>query len=221
MKYLPWLLYSIIALGIAYIIPLLTVGEEIEARDDYFKSFEAAEINDLSQIQNEKDLESLKLALVGVEVQQGSNGRKDWQLNANWLSYGGGSGDLFANSPELLYFDKSKKEPFRATSKIGRVIENNNKVEMQENVVLKQDTITLSSPFLNFDTKKEIFSLSQGVQVKSPELHGRANRITWDTKGNSIQADGRVVFIFNPKDSKYNLNSPIRKAPIPKDKEKK
>ncbi len=216
MKYVLWLLYTFIAIAIAYIIPLLTVGEKIEVRDDYFKSFVASEITDISGIDSDEERESLKLGLVGVEVLQGANGRKDWQLNANWLSYHGTSGDLLANEPELYYFDKAKKQPFKATSNTAKVLEKNTLVEMSGNVKLIQDSINLSAPLLNFASDKEIFTLSKGVRINSPELLGKADTIIWNTKTNSIQANNNVVFIFNHTNTEYTLNSPVKKAPIPK-----
>ncbi len=215
MKYLLWLLYSFVAIAIAYIIPLLTVGEKIEANHEYFKSFEASEISDISTIEDE-DIDALKLALVGVEVLQGENGKKDWQMQAKWLTYNATNRNLFAKEPELLYFDKAKKQPFKANASNGKVLNNNSLVEMSGNVKLIQDSINLSAPLLNFASSKDTFTLSKGVKINSPELLGRADTIIWNVKTNSIQAHNNVVFIFNPAHTTYTLNSAIKKAPIPK-----
>ncbi len=201
-KYLLPLIYIILFSGILYALSQVFIVREVVSSIDELKESEIFKLEELQELQQDRD--NLQLALAGIDIVQGDNGKIEWALNATWANYSAENADLTVHKPYItVYNDNASHDDITAKGDTGRLIEDNTKLLLAGNVVLTQDTFVINTPLLEYNTENEIFTFPQKANISSPSMQGSADVITWDTTKNNIQAQKNVVFIFNDDNNKF------------------
>ncbi len=153
---------------------------------------------------------SLQLSLVEVVMQQGANGQKDWELTAQWGTYSESTGNLLANEPDIIYYNRRTGEdvPVYISARKGKILEKNKLIIIENDVHIRQNDMVLKGDYSDFRPDVEIFSLPQGALFTQVDTIAKANDIQWDMKASKIQARGDVVIILNDDGVSFTLNTP-------------
>ncbi len=218
-----YILLSLALLSLIYFIVRQTGNSE---EINYIESFSGKDLADLQD--NEELKDSLQLALVDIDIVQGSEGEKTWQMKAEWGTYIQESSDLLAQKPFITFWNSSSKDENKQNSKeentpiyisaiIGRVQENNTFITLEEDVKILQDTLVIEGSYLEFFTKENYTTLPRGSIITSPTMLGKSQELTWELDNNLINAQGEVVLIINNDNKTYTLDYEIKEAPIFKD----
>ncbi len=209
------LLFSLLILAASgYLLTIFLEKSETEENIDYLSTFTGKDIKDL---QEDESLDSLQLALVDIHIVQGTEGKKSWELQADWGTYIQESTNIFTQNPLLTYTNSSENneesQPIYVKGKEGRVLENNSLITLEKEVSISQDTLEITGPFLEFRVNEDQANLPQGSLLTSPTMLGKADVLSWDLAKNNLQAEKEVVLIINNDNKTYTLDYEIKQAP--------
>ncbi len=207
----------IIFCAVLYALSSYFIKEEVDSTINYYASFEGKNLQDLQNFEGlEESLESIQLTLVDVNIVQGSEGNKSWELKAEWAKYVESTSNLLAQKPFITFWDDENKNslPITIEGKVGKVLENNTRITLNEDVKISQDTMALEGKLLEVLVEESRFIFPDGALLSSPTNLGRANTMTWNSKINTIDATGDVVFIINNDNKSFTLDSPIKAPPV-------
>ncbi len=233
MKNLFSLIGTILLAGLLYFTIGMSSYESDFENLEYFASFEGKnlyeefknEIDAINLTQDEKNSENqesistnkndINLSLVDIYLEQGEEGVKTWEMEAEWANYAERTGNLFAYKPDIIYFDKNNNEAenVHITGKTGKVLENNTLLTLTDDVEIKKNTMQLSGIYAEFLPNDEKASMPKGALLQADETIGRAQTIDWDMLKNDIQAKGNVVFILNNDDKTFKLDDARKNPP--------
>lgn len=173
--------------------------QALNALEDVVRS---ADLNKLFSDPPEEIRSSVDLAVRGIDLSQGANGRKSFQLTADWAALNQQSGALTVRQPDIVYNmeDDEDGSPrvVHASSKIGRVEDGNQKVSMSENVRATCDGNTLSGDLAIFVNGSRTLSFPGGAELNGPDIHGDAAFLIWDLDTNTLSGDYGVSIRWTP-----------------------
>ena len=122
--------------------------QALEALEDVVRS---ADLNKLLSDPPEEVKNSVDLAVRGIQLSQGHEGRKSFDLNADWATLNQDSGAITVREPDIQYMlestDGEEERVIRATSDVGRVEDGNQKVSMSGNVQATYEENVLTGGF--------------------------------------------------------------------------
>lgn len=145
---------------------------------------------------------SVDLAIRGIHLAQGSNGRKTVQLDADWATLNQDSGTVTVREPDVRYTlgsdSRGEARTVHATSEIGRVEDGNQKISMSGSVKATYEENVLSGDLAVFHNQVQKLTFPGGADLNGPELEGHAAQLTWDLNTNIILGDHGVKMRWYP-----------------------
>ena len=174
-------------------------SQSINALKDVVRS---ADLDTLLSNPPEEVKNSVDLAVRGLELSQGREGRKSFDLKAEWATLNQDSGAITMRDPDITYRmsddEGGKPRLIYASSRIGRVEDGNQKVSMSDDVRARHEENVLTGDLAVFLNPLNKLTFPGGARLDGPELAGTCNRLTWDLNTNIIMGDHGVNMRWYP-----------------------
>ncbi len=165
----------------------------------------SADLNKLLSDPPEEVRNAVDLAVRGIILSQGHEGRKSFDLNADWATLNQDSGAITVREPDIQYMlestDGEEERVIRATSDVGRVEDGNQKVSMSGNVQATYEENVLTGEMAVFLNTTRTLTFPDGAKLDGPALSGTATRLVWDLNTNTLTGDEGVRMRWIPSDS--------------------
>ena len=168
---------------------------------------DVARSSDLDRLLTDPPVEvksSVDLAIRGIMLSQGQDGRKSFDLKAEWATLNQDSGNVTVRDPDIIYMmdddEQGRPRTVHATSRIGHVEDGNQKVSMSEDVKATHEENVLTGDYAVFVNQLNKLTFPGGADLSGPDFSGSCARLTWDLNTNIIMGDhGVKVRWFPPK----------------------
>lgn len=194
MKYILGFFYLIIGFASLFVIShFLEKDDDKNKMFDYISEFEGTNIEDLQELQ-QQDNTALHLSLVNINIEQGSEGKKSWELYAKWAAYADSTGNLQLRDSYITYWNTEKEEepPLYIEGKIGLVLDNNSYISLKEDVKLRQDTMTLTGNKLEFKVDDNLFTVYENVKLEKEDIIITSDNLEFKANDNIITLNDNV-----------------------------
>jgi hypothetical protein len=174
-------------------------SQTINALKDVARS---ADLNKLLSDPPEEVKSSVDLAVRGIMLSQGRDGRKSFDLKAEWATLNQDSGAITMREPDIAYrlSDDENGSPrlVLATAKIGRVEDGNQKVSMSDDVRARHEDKVLIGDLAVFLNPLNKLIFPGGADLIGDEIDGSCNQLTWDLNTNIILGNHGVKMRWYP-----------------------
>ncbi|MBQ4615377.1 MAG: LPS export ABC transporter periplasmic protein LptC [Mailhella sp.] len=173
--------------------------QAVHALEDVVRSADLNKLlsNPPAEVQN-----SVDLAIRGIHLSQGRDGRKSFDIKADWATLNQDSGSVTVRYPDIHYNLKDDADgsprTVHATSNIGRVEDGNQKISMSKNVRAQYEEKVLTGDLAIFFNQLNKLTFPGGADLDSPDLSGTCARLTWDLNTNILMGDHGVKFRWYP-----------------------
>ena len=165
----------------------------------------SADLNKLLSDPPEEVRNTVDLAVRGIRLSQGNEGRKSFDLNADWATLNQDSGAITVRDPDIHYMlenaEGGEERVIRATSDIGRVEDGNQKISMSDNVRATYEENILTGNLAVFLNTNRTLTFPNGAVLDGPTLSGTATRLVWDLNTNVLTGDQGVHMRWIPSDT--------------------
>lgn len=165
----------------------------------------SADLNKLLSDPPEEVRSAVDLAVRGISLSQGYEGRKSFDLKADWATLNQDSGAITVREPDIQYMlknlDSDEERIIRATSDVGRVEDGNQKVSMSGNVQATYEENVLTGELAVFLNTARTLTFPDGAELNGPALSGTATRLMWDLDTNTLTGNEGVRMRWMPSDS--------------------
>lgn len=176
--------------------------QALEAMENVVRS---ADLNRLLSDPPEEVKAAVDLAVRGIQLSQGSAGRKSFELNADWATLNQDSGAITVRDPDIRYMLESanggNQRIIQATSDVGRVEDGNQKISMSGNVRATYEDNVLTGNLAVFLNTARTLTFPEGAMLDGPTLSGTATRLVWDLNTNILTGDQGVHMRWIPSDA--------------------
>lgn len=173
--------------------------QELDALKSVVRS---ADLNLLLSNPPEEVRSSVDLAIRGIQLTQGRDGHKSFDLTAEWATLNQESGAITVRTPRILYTMRTENDDdnglIQATSDVGRVEDGNQKLSMSGNVRAEHRGNVLTGDLAIFLNQLNSLSFPGGAELVGPELTGSATRLTWNLSTNTLMGDHGVRMRWYP-----------------------
>ena len=173
------------------------------------------DLNRLADVVRSKELDTLltdppeeirsnvDLAVRGVSLSHGKDGRKTFDLKADWATLDQKTNDVTVRDPDAVYvLDPSKsggmERSVHATSKIGRVENGNARVSMSGDVKAVSEANTLFSSEAVYVNDLRVLEFPSGARLKGEDIEGESGHLAWDLNDNTITGSRGVKVRWFP-----------------------
>lgn len=174
----------------------------LEALENVVRS---EDLNKLLSDPPEEVKNAVDLAVRGIMLSQGHEGRKSFDLNADWATLNQDSGAITVRDPDIQYMlestDGRTERIIKATSDVGRVEDGNQKVSMSGNVQASYEENRLNGDLAVFLNTERTLTFPDGAVLSGPTLSGTATRLVWDLNTNILTGDKGVSMRWIPSGS--------------------
>lgn len=143
-----------------------------------------------------KDLD-VDLSLSGVNLSQGKDGRKLWNLNATGADYAEADDQLTLTNPIIVYWDQNNTDPIQVMAPRGQIWQKEDRARMWDGVNATQGEYTMQARTLNYAGQERTLVLDGDVQVRSTTLNGQADLLTYFLDTGDFLAQGNVRVVMN------------------------
>jgi LPS export ABC transporter protein LptC len=143
-----------------------------------------------------RDLD-VDLSLKGVNLSQGKDGRKLWNLNATGASYAENGDQLTLTSPGIVYWGQDGDEPVQVTAPNGQVWQKEDRARMWGGVNATRGSSRMRSENLDYSGHEHTLTLTGGVDLDGDRMRGHADRLTYFLDSGDFLAQGHVQVIMN------------------------
>ena len=162
----------------------------------------SADLNRLFSDPPEEIRSSVDLAVRGIKLSQGADGRKSFELSAEWAALNQNSGAITVRQPDIIYTmkddDGGNPRLVYASSKIGRVEDGNQRVSMSEEVRASCDDNVLTGELAIFLNSSRILSFPGGAELNGPAFYGDTAFLVWDLDTNILTGSHGVYVRWTP-----------------------
>lgn len=142
-----------------------------------------------------KDID-VDLSLRGVNLSQGRDGKKLWNLNATGASYAEGRDELTLTAPVITYWGDGD-EPIEVMAPKGQVWQKEDRARMWEGVNATRGPNTMRSATLDYLGRERTLVLNGTVDLDGDTMHGRADTLTYFLDTGDFLAQGNVQVTLN------------------------
>ncbi len=173
------------------------------------------ELNRLADVVRSKELDTLlrdppeeirsnvDLAVRGVSLRHGKDGRKTFELKAEWATLDQKTNDVTVREPDAVYvLDPAKggggERSVHATSHIGRVEDGNARVSMSGDVKAVSEADTLFSSEAVYVNDLRVLEFPSGARLEGEGIEGDAGHLAWDLNDNTITGSRGVKVRWFP-----------------------
>lgn len=137
------------------------------------------------------------LSLSGVNLSQGKDGRKLWNLNATGADYAEAGDQLTLTDPVIVYWDRNNTDPIQVMAPRGQVWQKEDRARMWDGVTATQGEYTMQARTLDYAGQNRTLVLDGDVEVTSTAMKGRADLLTYFLDTGDFLAQGNVRVIMN------------------------
>lgn len=176
--------------------------QALEAMENVVRS---ADLNKLLSDPPEEVKNAVDLAVRGIRLSQGHEGRKSFDLNADWATLNQESGAITVRDPDIHYMlegtEGQAQRIIHAVSEVGRVEDGNQKISMSGDVKATYEENVLTGDLAVFLNSNRTLTFPDGAVLDGPTLSGTAARLVWDLNTNILTGDQGVRMRWIPSDS--------------------
>ncbi len=149
---------------------------------------------------------SVDLAIRGIVLRQGRDGRKNFELRADWATLDQKSSDVTVRDPDVFYTlkarDKSgENRTVRARSRIGRVENNSTTIAMSGDVRADSGENSLAGSEAVYRNDLRTLEFPGGAALTGEAIEGSAKHLVWNLNANTISGNDGVHVRWFPSDS--------------------
>ncbi len=218
MKVKSYIIALLLLSAISFFAFMLFRSGDGENNLNYLSTFTGRDLTKLQEEYDASELEdSLQLALVGIDIMQGEEGVKSWDLKAKWGTFLQKSGHLLTDEPFITYYNTTEKRdesaPIYISASKGTVLENNSYITLEDNVKIAQEDLEISGDFLEFFSEEEYAKFPNGSLLTSDTMLGKADSLIWELEKEFLKAEGEVVLIINNDNKSYSLEFDYKVPP--------
>ena len=176
--------------------------QALEAMENVVRS---ADLNRLLSDPPEEVKNAVDLAVRGISLAQGHEGRKSFDLNADWATLNQESGAITVRDPDIHYMlegaEGQEQHIIHAVSDVGRVEDGNQKISMSGAVKATYEENVLTGDLAVFLNNNRTLTFPDGAELDGPTLSGTAARLVWDLNTNILTGDQGVRMRWIPSDA--------------------
>lgn len=176
--------------------------QALEAMENVVRS---ADLNRLLSNPPEEVKNAVDLAVRGISLAQGHEGRKSFDLNADWATLNQESGAITVRDPDIHYMlegaEGQEQRIIHAVSDVGRVEDGNQKISMSGAVKATYEENVLTGDLAVFLNNNRTLTFPDGAELDGPTLSGTAARLVWDLNTNILTGDQGVRMRWIPSDA--------------------
>ena len=159
---------------------------------------------------------SVDLAIRGIVLRQGKDGKKNFELRADWATLNQKSNDVTVRDPDVFYTLDAKEKTggnrtVRARSKVGRVENNSSRISMSGEVQADSDGNSLSGKEAVYRNDIRILDFPDGAELRGDSIEGAARQLAWDLNTNTISGSNGVRVRWTP--AAEDTSAPFRPSP--------
>lgn len=137
------------------------------------------------------------LSLQGVNLSQGKDGRKLWNLNATSAEYTEARDSLTLTQPAIVYWRANNEPPLHVSAPHGQVWQKADRARMWDGVNATTGRYHLRSETLDYTGAQRSLVLNGTVEFSGDTVHGQAESLTYFLDTGDIAAQGHVQVTMN------------------------
>lgn len=153
---------------------------------------------------------SVDLAVRGIQLSQGSQGSKSFDLDADWATLNQESGSITVRDPDIRYFLRSegdeKPREIHAVSLLGRVENGNQHISMEDDVRVTYEESLLTGRLAVFLNEDRTLTFPEGAVLEGPSLSGHTSVLQWNLDTNTLTGTGGVSMHWVPSRSSESVD---------------
>ncbi len=137
------------------------------------------------------------LSLKGVNLSQGRDGKKLWNLSATGASYAESGDELTLTAPVITYWGERDGEPTEVMAPKGQVWQKEDRARMWDGVNATHGQYRMRSETMDYDGRERIVILKGTVNLVGETMQGRSDTLTYFLDTGDFLAQGDVQVILN------------------------
>ena len=137
------------------------------------------------------------LSLKGVNLSQGKDGKKLWNLNATGADYSENGDELTLTAPVIVYWGEEGGEPIEVRAPRGQVWQKEDRARMWDGVNATHGQYRMRAQTLDYTGRERILVLNGTVDLAGDTMQGRADSVTYFLDSGDFLALGDVQVILN------------------------
>jgi LPS export ABC transporter protein LptC len=137
------------------------------------------------------------LSLKGVNLSQGKDGKKLWNLSAAGANYAEAGEELTLNAPVITYWGEDGDEPVRVTAPKGQVWQKEDRARMWDGVNATRGEYRMHADTMDYLGQNRTVVLSGDIGLESDAMRGRADILTYFLDTGDFLAQGNVQVTLN------------------------
>jgi len=137
------------------------------------------------------------LSLKGVNLSQGKDGKKLWNLNATGASYAEAGDELTLTAPAITYWGEEDGEAIVVMAPQGQVWQKEDRARMWGGVNATRGEYRMRAEQLDYLGRDRNLLLTGGVDLVTETMQGRADTLTYFLDSGDFLAQGHIQVILN------------------------
>ena len=137
------------------------------------------------------------LSLKGVNLSQGKDGKKLWNLSAAGANYAEAGDELTLTDPVITYWGEEGGEHVEVTAPRGQVWQKEDRARMWDGVNATRGEYRMRADTLDYAGGNRTLVLSGNIDISSDSMQGRSDALTYFLDTGDILARGNVRVTLN------------------------
>ena len=137
------------------------------------------------------------LSLKGVNLSQGKDGRKLWNLSATGANYAEAGDELTLTNPFITYWGEDGAEAVEVMAPKAQVWQKEDRARMWDGVNATRGEYRMRAEALDYSGRDRTLVMSGGADISSDSMQGRADALTYFLDTGDILARGNVQATLN------------------------
>ena len=137
------------------------------------------------------------LSLKGVNLSQGKDGKKLWNLSAAGANYAEAGDELTLTDPVITYWGEEDGEAIVVMAPQGQVWQKEDRARMWDGVHGTQGQYVMRSQTLDYAGRDRTLVLGGTVDLTGKSMRGRSDTLTYFLDTGDFLAQGNVQVIMN------------------------
>ncbi len=156
---------------------------------------------------------NVDLAVRGIRLSHGKDGRKTFELKADWATLDQKSNDVTVRDPDIVYIldardSGGQERSVHAFSRVGRVENGNARVSMSGDVKAVSEANVLSSIEAVYVNDQRTLEFPSGADFRGEDIEGEAGHIVWALNDNTITGSRGVKVRWFPSRGDLTARQP-------------
>lgn len=137
------------------------------------------------------------LSLKGVNLSQGKDGKKLWNLSAAGANYAEAGDELTLTAPVITYWGEEGAEAVEVMAPKGQVWQKEDRARMWDGVNATRGEYRMRAEALDYTGGNRTLVLSGNIEISSDSMQGRSDALTYFLDTGDILARGNVQVTLN------------------------